>query len=58
MTNISIGRREGCEEGDTHYDATHFAVADVVARDASARLTTEVGVVQQCAGVADQQDKR
>ena len=58
VTNISVGRREGCKEGDTHHGATHFAVADVIARHAAARLTAEVGVVQQRAGVAGQQDKR
>ena len=45
MSDISIGRGKGCEEGNTDYDAAHLAITHVVARHAAAGLAAEVGVV-------------
>ena len=51
MTNVGIGGGKGRKERDTHHDAAHFAVANVVARHATAGLIAEVGVEEKHARV-------
>ena len=57
MPNVSVGRGKCGEERDSDDNAAHFAVANVIASDASAGLTAKIGVVEQRCDVSGQKPK-
>ena len=58
MTDIAIGRGERSKKRNTDHDTAHGAVADHIAAEASGGCVAEIRVIEQHAGVEQQEDCR